>query len=29
LPKPGEGVVNVAGQGQISVFGLTVPPKAS
>jgi hypothetical protein len=27
LPNPGEGAVNVAGQGQISVFGLTVPPK--
>ena len=27
LPNPGEAVVNVAGQGQISVFGLTVPPK--
>ena len=29
LPYPGESVVNVAGQGQISVFGLTVPPKSS
>jgi hypothetical protein len=29
LPHPGESVVNVAGQGQISIFGLTVPPKAS
>ena len=29
LPHPGESVVNVAGQGQISVFGLTVPPKES
>ena len=27
LPKPGEAAVNVAGQGQISVFGLTLPPK--
>ena len=27
LPHPGEPVVNVAGRGQISVFGLTVPPK--
>jgi len=27
LPHPGEAVVNVAGQGQISVFGLTLPPK--
>jgi len=27
LPTPGEGVVNVAGQGQISVFGLTLSPK--
>jgi hypothetical protein len=27
LPHPGESVVNVAGQGQISVFGLTLPPK--
>jgi len=27
LPNPGEEAVNVAGQGQISVFGLTVPPK--
>ena len=27
LPTPGEAVVNVAGQGQISVFGLTLPPK--
>ena len=29
LPHPEESVVNVAGQGQISVFGLTVPPKES
>ena len=29
LPHPGESVVNVAGQGQISVFGLTLPPKES
>jgi hypothetical protein len=29
LPYPGESVVNVAGQGQISVFGLTVPPRES
>jgi hypothetical protein len=29
LPHPGESVVNVAGQGQISVFGLTVPPRES
>jgi hypothetical protein len=27
LPAPGEGTVNVAGQGMISVFGLTLPPK--
>ncbi len=27
LPHPGEAAVNVAGQGQISVFGLTLPPK--
>jgi hypothetical protein len=27
LPHPGEETVNVAGQGQISVFGLTLPPK--
>jgi hypothetical protein len=27
LPNPSEAVVNVAGQGQISVFGLTLPPK--
>ena len=27
LPNPAEEAVNVAGQGQISVFGLTVPPK--
>ena len=27
LPNPGEGAVNVAGLGQISVFGLTVPTK--
>jgi rubredoxin len=27
LPNPGETKVNVAGQGQISVFGLTLPPK--
>jgi hypothetical protein len=27
LPNPGEAKVNVAGQGQISVFGLTLPPK--
>jgi hypothetical protein len=27
LPNPGESHVNVAGQGQISVFGLTLPPK--
>lgn len=29
LPNPKEAVVNVAGQGQISVFGLTLPPKSS
>ena len=29
LPNPEESMVNVAGQGQISVFGLTVPPKTS
>ena len=29
LPNPAESMVNVAGQGQISVFGLTVPPKSS
>jgi hypothetical protein len=29
LPHPEEAVVNVAGQGQISVFGLTLPPKES
>jgi len=28
LPNPEDSVVNVAGQGQISVFGLTVPPKS-
>ena len=27
LPHPGEAKVNVAGQGQKSVFGLTLPPK--
>ena len=27
LPDPGETKVNVAGQGMISVFGLTLPPK--
>ena len=27
LPTPGETKVNVAGQGMISVFGLTLPPK--
>ena len=27
LPHPGEAKVNVAGQGRISVFGLTVPEK--
>ena len=27
LPHPGEAKVNVAGTGQISVFGLTLPPK--
>lgn len=27
LPTPGEGKVNVAGKGMISVFGLTLPPK--
>lgn len=27
LPNPGEAVLNVAGQGRISVFGLTLPPK--
>jgi hypothetical protein len=27
LPHPGEAKVNVAGQGMLSVFGLTVPPK--
>lgn len=27
LPVPGESKVNVAGQGMISVFGLTLPPK--
>jgi hypothetical protein len=27
LPNPGETKVNVAGQGMISIFGLTVPPK--
>jgi hypothetical protein len=27
LPAPGEAKVNVAGQGMISVFGLTLPPK--
>jgi len=27
LPHPGETKVNVAGQGMISVFGLTLPPK--
>jgi hypothetical protein len=28
-PHPEEAAVNVAGQGQISVFGLTLPPKES
>ena len=27
LPAPGESKVNVAGEGMISVFGLTLPPK--
>ncbi|HLV86732.1 MAG TPA: hypothetical protein VKV39_07125 [Candidatus Sulfotelmatobacter sp.] len=27
LPHPGEAKINVAGQGMISVFGLTLPPK--
>ena len=27
LPTPGETKVNVAGEGMISVFGLTLPPK--
>jgi len=27
LPAPGENKLNVAGQGMISVFGLTLPPK--
>lgn len=27
LPTPGETKLNVAGQGMISVFGLTLPPK--
>jgi hypothetical protein len=27
LPNPSEGKVNVAGQGMVSVFGLTLPPK--
>jgi hypothetical protein len=27
LPNPAEDKVNVAGQGMISVFGLTLPPK--
>jgi len=27
LPHPGEAKVNVAGTGQLSVFGLTLPPK--
>ncbi len=27
LPTPGEAKINVAGQGMISVFGLTLPPK--
>jgi hypothetical protein len=27
LPTPGETKTNVAGQGMISVFGLTLPPK--
>ena len=27
LPTPGEGKINVAGTGMISVFGLTLPPK--
>jgi hypothetical protein len=27
LPNPTEATVNVAGQGMISVFGLTLPPK--
>jgi hypothetical protein len=27
LPNPAEAKVNVAGQGMISVFGLTLPPK--
>jgi len=29
LPSPDEAKVNVAGQGMISVFGLTLPPKES
>ncbi|MGA6984005.1 MAG: hypothetical protein WCC95_17025 [Candidatus Sulfotelmatobacter sp.] len=29
LPNPEEAKVNVAGQGMISVFGLTLPPKSS
>jgi hypothetical protein len=27
LPTPGETKINVAGEGMISVFGLTLPPK--
>jgi hypothetical protein len=27
LPNPAEAKINVAGQGMISVFGLTLPPK--
>ena len=27
LPTPGEAKINVAGEGMISVFGLTLPPK--
>lgn len=27
LPTPGEAKINVAGTGQLSVFGLTLPPK--
>jgi len=29
LPNPSEANLNVAGQGMISVFGLTLPPKVS
>ncbi len=29
LPNPADPRVNVAGQGMVSVFGLTVPPKES